>query len=306
MTGWALALGIAGFVIALTSLAFSFMSFRANGPVLKASISSALMFGDGDPYSALVIDVVNAGRASATVRRVWLTSSTSTAATGLDDVFVRKQPARPVEVGPTGQVSWILDYQRVKEHLLSRFPGDVHLMQVRVQYGTRVAKSRSRQRIGAGPEPSHRTLRQRVKERLLSARVQAVLSQEQPRLFEGLQRLDLVNYGTGFVRDIRVDLLAYRDGSGFQRVVVEEAGEVRVPWMGPKQTRHIHVPYDITPPAPGDELFWRIRSRNLLGRHIEIGHGFHDTSDLAMFLELQRKHAPWPKGDRQPGGPPLT
>lgn len=223
------ALSVVSVVIALGSLYLSVRTFRATRPIWRVDASIATIVGTDRSHAAILVEVVNVGRASGAIQRVSIRSTDGTFSTDFhasSNNAVRGSNL-PTTLAPTETSVWIFDYTQIRARVMQTNRRYAPALKAILRSGADEHHSRQIP-LGATGLPEQPIPFARLPRwlRPLIARATSLVRRwrhPQPQLL-GLMILDseslkagkvpvhVRNFGNGTARNLVVDMIASKDG----------------------------------------------------------------------------------------------
>lgn len=294
-----IALSVVSVLIALGSLYFSVHTFRATRPVWRLDSSTATLIDTDRHHAAVIVEVVNMGRASGTIQRVDIRSTDGTFWTNFDassNIAIRG-PKLPITLAPTETAVWAFDYTQIRQELMRTDHLYAPALKAVLRSGADEYDSRQIP-VGSTGLPQQPIPFARVPRWLRPLVVRAATTLRRRRLPQpqllGLMILDpeflkygtvpvhVRNFGNGTARNLAVDMIASKDGVETQ---VDSVVPQSLKRLRPKKEHTFAFPAEnaAPPAAKGVEYWWRLHV-NAKPSGVRVGVTTREELDAAIAL----------------------
>lgn len=222
-------LSVVSVLIALGSLYFSVHTFRATRPIWRVDSSTATLIDTDHHHAAVIVEVVNMGRAAGTIQGVGIRSTDGTFWTNFDasSSMAIRGPKLPITLAPSDVAVWAFDYTQIRAELMRT--DHLYAPTLKAVLGSGANEYNSRQiPVGSTDLPQQPLPFARVPRwlRPLVARVATTVRRRrhpQPQLLgltilkreflkSGKVPVPVRNFGNGTARNLVVDMIASKDG----------------------------------------------------------------------------------------------
>lgn len=268
------ALSVVSVLIALGSFYFSLHAFRATRPIWRVDSSIATILGTDRHRAAVIVEVVNVGRASGTIQRVGIRSTDGTFSTNFhaSSNNAIRGPKLPITLAPTEAGVWTFDYTQIRAGLMQTDRRYAPALEAIL--GSGADEHHSRQiPVGSTGLPQQPLPFARVPRwlRPLVARAAPTVRRRrhpQPQLLglmirdpellkAGKVSVHVRNFGNGTARNLVVDMIASKDGTETR---VEGVLPQSLKRLRPKREHTFTFPAESAAPpaAKSVEYWWRL------------------------------------------------